>query len=110
MEKFQRDLNHAFKASGIDPNQQISEDLSPAQKCQKWAHSDTISSTTETTVKQKRGNYERFVVPENPKNNQVSHILGRQTRYKDQDYEKWTETGKIGKVRRSETMYGNGVR
>jgi len=49
-----------------------------------------------------RDNYERNFIPENPGNNQVGNISGRQTRYKDQDYERWTQ--KTAKVKRSETM------
>lgn len=84
MERFQRDLNIAFRSNGInaEPNGINAESIIIED-------SDII-----------RDNYERNFVPENPKNNQVD-VSGRQTRYKDQDYERWTQTTK---VKRSETM------
>lgn len=87
MERFQLDLNRALRASGFHSDS--------------GDDNDEDNPETESSQPTIRDNYDRNAVPENPKNAQVNNNSGRQTRYKDQDYERWTQKGK---PKRSETM------
>lgn len=82
MERFQRDLKNALKNSGFH-----SDD------------SEGVENAPTEAPSSIRDNYERNFIPENPKNEQVIDS-GRQTRYRDADYEKWTNK----RPKRSETM------
>ena len=79
MERFQRDLKNALKNSGFH-----SDD------------SEGVENAPTEAPSSIRDNYERNFIPENPKNEQVIDS-GRQTRYRDADYEKWTNKSKCSK-------------
>ncbi|CAG5095293.1 Oidioi.mRNA.OKI2018_I69.XSR.g14120.t1.cds [Oikopleura dioica] len=86
MERFQFDISQAFRRSGYDLESQISNSSDYSQE-----------ETTQTG----RDPSMPSAVPENPMNSSHGAPAGRQTRYKDEHYERWSHRNK---PKRSETM------
>lgn len=87
MERFQFDISQAFRRSGYDLESQAdSSEYSQEETRQTGSNRDPSMPSA---------------VPENPMNSSHGAPTGRQTRYKDEHYERWSHRNK---PKRSETM------